>query len=76
MSIAAALILAAAAPQLTAPEPDRPTSAGVRATATVSVTILSSARVRLHGQAVREGNGPVIHHQRRASGNRVLVEFD
>lgn len=80
MSIAAALILAAAAPQLAAPEFDRPASAGVRATATVSVTILSAARVRLNGerdgQAVREGKGLVIHRQRRARGNRVLVEFD
>lgn len=78
MSLAAALILAASAPQLAAEPARRTPIAGARATATVSATILPSASIRLgDGEAaLRDGGQPAMHRQRRSRGGRVLVEFD
>ncbi len=77
MSFAAALILAASAPSQALPAP---VPGGVRAMATVSVTIVSAARVRLDGASEEPGaaNGDRLHvlHQRRLRGGRVLFEFD
>jgi hypothetical protein len=60
------------------PAPSLP--AGVHVTATVSATIIPSARVRLgdhgDGRIVLDGREAAIRHERRTRGRRVLVEFD
>jgi hypothetical protein len=79
MGIVAALILAASAPSQTAPVPVLHSPGRVRATATVSATIVPAVRIRLGGSGaapiVLEGREPRIHNSRRADGRRVLVEF-
>ena len=73
MSLSAALLLAAAAPN--AAQGSEPARGGVLAEARVTATILPAAAVRQADGQVEAGEGAPRHRVVRR-GNRVLVEFE